>query len=612
MKIMTLKHPRYALNIVLAIALCMHCSMTQLAAQLDINFDNGDLSIWSGDIADFIVNGDGELQLNASEGGSSQIQTPIALGDSIRWSMDIEMDFAPSTSNDLEYWLLVDDVASDMPTGFLLRFGESGSDDAIQFMEVNEGSETMIASGDMGQIANGFDLRIQVEKDVEDLWILTTQELEIDPSPIESFRVVYPTDDLSGNHMLGWTCQYTSTRTDRFFFDNVSAMDLLPDTQAPELVSAVIQNSSKIILQFSEGLDENSALDLSNYNVQLASGQDVSVTSVISMGGRTDAWCLEIDNFPSGQGTVSVSGLTDVAGNIIADTSVTIFLAVTPEPGDLLINEILYDPLPGRDADYVEIINVSDRALSLDSVFFARANSTAADVNIEDGTVMVPDQIIAFTDNLEEIVEIYQPPPEANIIELNITNYVNDEGNVTVYSLIRGQRMVLDSFDYTDDFHSPLLTSATREGVSLERLSTISDTNDENNWFSAASSVNNGTPGFENSQRSTPLSGDEMIALESKVFSPDADGFQDQAILQYSLDKGGFVGSVSIYDDHGRLETKIAENQLLGLQGSFTWEGVLEDGTPAPIGLYIIYYDLFHPDGDTLRGREVVALARRL
>ena len=583
-----------------------------LVAQLDVNFDNGDLSIWSGDVSNFIVNGDGELQLNAAEGGSSMVQTAITLSDSIFWSMELELDFAPSTSNFLDYWLLVDDPSSDMPSGFLLRFGESGSDDAIQFLEVIDGSEIMIASGDMGQIASGFDLRVQMQKDAGDEWVLTTQDLGAEPLPAESFRVVHATSDLTGSHMLGWLCDYTSTRTDRFFFDNIVVRDLLPDTEAPSLVFASIINSRKILVQFSEAMDEASARNTANYKLSVG-GREIAVESIVASAGRSDILCLEIADFPSGQvGRLTIAGITDVVGNSLAQTTVELTLAVTPELGDIVLNEILYDPLPGRDADFVEIINVSDKFLSLDSVFFARANSTATDVKIETGTRMDPNQILAFTDDQEEIRDIYLPPSEANIIELNITNYVNDEGNVSVYSILDGQRILLDSFDYTDDFHSPILTSDSREGISLERISTVSETNDGNNWFSASTSVNNGTPGYENSQRSSPITGDEMVALENKVFSPDADGFQDLAVLQYSLDKNGFIGNVTVFDDHGRRETQIAQNQLLGTEGNFIWEGALDDGTPAPIGMYILQYELFHPDGDIVRGKEVVVLARRL
>ena len=587
-----------------------------LKAQLNVDFDNnGDLSIWTGDISNFIINEESRLQLAAAEAGSSSIFTPITAADSILWSMDIEMDFAPSTSNLLDYWLLKDTADPNQQTGFLLRFGESGSDDAVQFFEVDNGTEMRISSGPMGQIANGFSFRFLMSKSLEDEWILSTQELGTDPVAIESFRVFYDTEDLTGDHYLGWTCQYTSTRTDKFFFDNIIVEDLLPDIEPPVVISAAFATADKINVQFSEVLNESSVEEVSNYNVNTSEGQQINIASAsVSTEDPTTVCLLLSSEFPIGQqGEIIITGVQDEAGNSSVLTTLPLLLASSPAPGNILINEILYDPLPGNDADYVEIINVSDRILSLDEVFFARANSTAVDVQIMPGTMMTPGQIIAFTDDRTQIIDNYFPPDTANIIELNITNYVNDEGNVSVLLKSNNEVITLDSFDYTDDFHSPLLTNADIEGISLERLSTISDTNDPNNWFSAAASVNYGTPGYTNSQRiSSSGAAAGTVELESQRFSPDSDGFEDFAILQYNLEKTGFIGNVAIHDDHGRLVLPVAENALLSTEGNILWEGNLEDGTPAPIGMYIFVYDFFHPDGDVISGKEVIALVRRL
>jgi len=156
------------------------------------------------------------------------------------------------------------------------------------------------------------------------------------------------------------------------------------------------------------------------------------------------------------------------------------------------------------------------------------------------------------------------------------------------------------------------LTNDSKEGISLERISVIGETNDPTNWFSASSLSNYGTPGYENSQRSTGVIGDQNIELEYKVFSPDGDGYRDVMRLNYNLDKTGFIGNIAIYDDHGRLETYVAENKLLGTEGTVIWEGFLEDGSIAPIGMYIIYYDIFHDDGTVISGKKVCVLANQL
>ena len=83
---------KYGLTLVLV------CLMNLgLKAQLNVDFDNnGDLSIWTGDISNFIINEESRLQLAAAEAGSSSIFTPITAADSVLWSMDCLLYTSPS------------------------------------------------------------------------------------------------------------------------------------------------------------------------------------------------------------------------------------------------------------------------------------------------------------------------------------------------------------------------------------------------------------------------------------------------------------------------------------------------------------------------------------
>ncbi len=598
------KYTFVSMTICLALVL-----VSPLAAQLDQDFNSGGLELWAGDVNDFIVNAESRLQLMAPEGGNSLIYTPVSFPDSLSWEIALELDFAPSTSNALDLWLAVDDLADTaLASGYKLSIGETGSDDAIRFISVDNGTETLIASGDMGQVADAFSLDLLITKDGSDNWSL---QLRAPGAGLftEAFVVNFADDKLATFSSFGLKCTYTSTRTDKFYFDDIIIKELLPDTDGPELVSSLVIDATKIQLQFNEALDESSVMRIENYSIEGSQ----SVSAVLFDDATPSELCLQLEEELEGGNTILIiDGLMDISGNVISPLELDLFFAAPPEKGDLVINEILYDPISGNDADYVELINVTEKYLNLDSVYFSRANSSAKDVQIGNKLIMAPGQIIAFTPDKEEIAETFLPIPEANIVELKITNYVNDEGNVSVLSVIAGESITLDSLDYTDDFHSGLLTEDNKEGISLERYSPTSATNDTNNWFSASSLSNNGTPGYENSQRALATQGDEVIELENKVFSPDSDGNKDFMRLRYKLDKTGYVANIAIYDDRGRLETYLIENELLGTEGSVIWEGTLADGSLAPIGMYIIYYDIFHADGEVISGKKVCVLAGRL
>ena len=70
-------------------------------------------------------------------------------------------------------------------------------------------------------------------------------------------------------------------------------------------------------------------------------------------------------------------------------------------------------------------------------------------------------------------------------------------GTVFIYD---PQENTIDSFDFNESNHSPLL-SETR-GVSLERISFAGPSNDSNNWFSSSQTEGFATPGYLNSQAS--------------------------------------------------------------------------------------------------------------
>jgi len=111
-----------------------------LTSQVSFDFENNDLSAWAGTISDYIINENNQLQLNAPEAGNSFIYIENEFPDSLIWTFDVIMDFAPSTSNKLEIWLAYDNINIDNANGYFLNLGSSGSEDAIQLYKQVEGT----------------------------------------------------------------------------------------------------------------------------------------------------------------------------------------------------------------------------------------------------------------------------------------------------------------------------------------------------------------------------------------------------------------------------------------------------------------------------------------
>ncbi|MEX2379611.1 MAG: hypothetical protein WD530_02640, partial [Vicingaceae bacterium] len=71
----------------------------------------------------------------------------------------------------------------------------------------------------------------------------------------------------------------------------------------------------------------------------------------------------------------------------------------------------------------------------------------------------------------------------------------------------------------------------------------------------------------------------------------------------------GNVGNVRIYDRNGRMIRNLVNNELLGLQGTFKWDGITEENSKARIGVYVIYFEVFNPNGDQKVYKKSAVLA---
>ena len=167
----------------------------------------------------------------------------------------------------------------------------------------------------------------------------------------------------------------------------------------------------------------------------------------------------------------------------------------------------------------------------------------------------------------------------------------------------------IDMFAYNEDMHFSALGST--DGVSLERLDINGPTQNSMNWHSAASTVGFGTPGYQNSQFSSFIIISDDFTLDPEIFSPDLDGYQDYLTIYYNLANAGYVATLRIYDQAGRLEKLLVNNQLLGTSGSFVWDGTNDNGGKVNVGIHIIYFELIGGNGEILSFKKPVVVATR-
>lgn len=384
-----------------------------------------------------------------------------------------------------------------------------------------------------------------------------------------------------------------------------SVFAIVPDVTAPALVAVFVNNDPQIELLFSEAM---SVLSLAGGTYQFTPA--LAVDLVIPLADNrvriTFATALVVGQLY----TVTVTGVTDCVGNSITTSNTLTFALPEPVlPGDVVINEVLYDPL-GSGSDFVELYNRSSKVLSLagwklanetDGVIGTATLITAA------AFLLMPGEYALITESAANIQDQYPLSHEDRFVEADMPSYNNGEGVVVLQDALGD---TLDRFAYTDDLHFALLNST--DGVSIERVNPSRPASDNSNWHSAAEAVGYATPGHRNSQFSENPTPSGELTIDPAIFSPDNDGYQDLLTMAYNLDEPGFSGTMIVFDVAGREVVKLMDNELLGTSGAVSWNGIMESGDLARMGPYVVVFEAFDLQGNVERFRETVVLAHKL
>lgn len=347
---------------------------------------------------------------------------------------------------------------------------------------------------------------------------------------------------------------------------------------------------------------------LNNYQVNI--NPNLPINSIVPILPSADK--IEIsfqDIIPNSQlYEITISGFYDCAGNIIEPTTLKFGVPDSVSHGDFVINEILYDPKSGGE-DFVELINVSHKILSLSELILTREDAITGDiisnVNLKDNyKLLLPNDYIVLSGKGESIRGQYTTPGPGVFADVSgFPNFVSDGGGVGIYNQ---KYEAIDRVTYTPKMHFKLLDIT--KGVSLERVNPKAPSNEKSNWNSAAISIGGATPGYQNSQylQAVPK-GD--LSVSPEVFSPDNDGIDDLLGINYELDKTGFVGTINIYTIEGIPVRKLFSQETLAQQGFVTWDGLDDNGKKARVGIYVVVLEIFDLDGnkDMLRAKCVVA-----
>ncbi|HOZ29702.1 MAG TPA: lamin tail domain-containing protein [Bacteroidales bacterium] len=382
-----------------------------------------------------------------------------------------------------------------------------------------------------------------------------------------------------------------------------------PDITLPYPIAAEAIMPDTLIIYFSEILKSDYANDSLNFEVEefgnpiwISAAEPDFSTITMKFDGEFEVGRLYYLNIKD--------SIRDCAGNKVAiNSSFRFAIADSVVSGDIVINEILFNPMSGG-SDFVELYNKSDKILDLKHLWFCNKDENG---NIKDSYVisdisrlLEPQEYCAISEDTDFLIDNYTILSENNLFDCsNLPSMPDDEGNILLSDRYLNE---IDIVYYTDDQHYQLLAS--NDGVSLERINFERLSSDKSNWHSASQTVGFATPGYQNSQYAIGDTAETTIGLSTEVFSPDNDGYNDRLTISYKLEGPGYTATMAIYSSDGRFITYIVNNEMLAMEGNLFWDGFDNGNNICPSGIYVLYVEMFNMEGKKIVEKHAVVLSK--
>lgn len=480
-----------------------------LFGQIEENFIDGNLTdnpTWEGDTADFIINANAQLQLNAAMAGQSSIYLSTFIEKEMEWLFFFNMDFNPSASNAIRVYLQADNTNLLESSGYFIEVGETGDEDAIKFYRQDVGNKVLLAMGTLGAVANSPNVRVQVKREKEGTWSIFADYSGGSDFVLET-TVTDETYNQNGFYFFGLLAKYTASRTTAFFYDDIFITPLQEDVSPPTLIALKTLDKQTLELTFDEPLSEETSIQTEHYFIDKGIGNP----SKVELSTPNKVSLMLNNEFQNNTTyTIQLNNITDLKGNILTnfDTTFLFTQIEVAEPFDIIINEIMEDAtlngggtlgLPAE--EYVELYNRSNKTINLEDFVFT------------DGGARQP------------VFPFYLMPSNSYLIigkptAESLGDFGNFLGLTNFPTLSAAEELVLknefgdliDVVSYTQEWYGSTRNAA--GSIALERINPQNPCAGQVNW-TGSSSFLGGTPGGENATLDLTIANDAVNLIDA-------------------------------------------------------------------------------------------------
>lgn len=380
-----------------------------------------------------------------------------------------------------------------------------------------------------------------------------------------------------------------------------------PDKQPPVFQTYDLVSDTEMVCYFNEKLASEFVENKANFAF---SASILTLQSSFYQGNKK-AVLLKINKLFSENKLVDlkISNATDCSGNVAEDILVNVAKLAIPKTGDIVLNEVLFNPKLGG-YDFVELYNTSSETFSLKNWSLASrskdnelsSNKIIASQNI----LFLPQSYLVLTIDKLVLKEFYPKTITEAVIEMeSMPSLPNEEGTVV---LLDNNGQIFEEFKYSATMHNPLIEEP--DGVSLERIDVSKSAELPANWASASATEGFATPGYQNSQANAAEQ-PKSFYFDPPIFTPDGDGTDEITYLHFSLSENNALANVMLLDVEGRKIVQLLENAAVGQSGVVEWNGNDAQGRTVPMGYYIAQMQVYSANGTSRYFYDKVVVGKR-
>lgn len=359
----------------------------------------------------------------------------------------------------------------------------------------------------------------------------------------------------------------------------------LPDNDAPFPLYIGVPSPNLISVFFDEqlvfGNDDAPTFKLNGYPLQVRKKYDL-------FAGETVELISQDTLLPHRKYTLNMELIQDCRRNLMQKSMIQFMLPEKPETGEIIMNEVMYDPIQGT-SEYIELFNNGDSYIDFKDLklnISTDNDQTFKSTFISEHSVLLPPgEYVVFCRDPTLLRKEWDLGTD--VMVLSPQSWMALDNTESCIQVADRSGKILEQFCYHDSLHQDYLNVTT--GVSLERICHNTCFTNTNCWTSASSFHGYGTPGKINSQFAVNKDDAGEWSVEPAVFSPDNDGYEDLCTISFK--KAREVSNMEVYvtDLHGRVVNILVSNGIPGYENILLWNGEDDTGKLVDPGIFIIH-----------------------